>query len=171
MTRVVTLDLDDAEGVDRLWREYAQLRSLREVDPELRALLENLLQSMPADLAAEISQALDSASPSVVLAEYEDAFFEAKFGGNAITIQLAAFAHLRRQLPPFDHHAATLARIKAEPLELGLIVAEMMNYTVDLKLIVTAGLHLASEAGVEQDVAEKVISDAIRREKARVGNR
>lgn len=162
MNRTVTINLDDAGDVERLWNEYSRVRQHREADPELLANLERLLPKMPPELAAEIKEALTTTTPTVVLAEYSDAFFAAKFG-TPNPPALGAFERLRDVLVPVDHYAEMVARIKAEPSELGAHVREMLLHTSDLALVIKAALKAAADAGIDQDAAEKITYEAIRK--------
>lgn len=76
MTRTVTVDLDNAGDIDRVWRELARRHRLRTIAPTLRALIETCLSDagimgrLDAARIAEIRGALDELHPSAVLEAY-----------------------------------------------------------------------------------------------------
>jgi hypothetical protein len=68
--RLVTVDADSVEGLEALWAELRHRRAIRDADPPLRAAVERRCESLSADVAAPILQALDELHPAVVLESY-----------------------------------------------------------------------------------------------------
>ncbi len=52
--RRVTVDLDDAAGLERLWAELARHRAIRDADPKLRAAILRRCDRLSADVAAPV---------------------------------------------------------------------------------------------------------------------
>jgi hypothetical protein len=67
MSRVVTLDLDDANDVARAWAEVERVLTIRNAEPETRQNIERLLPLVDDEARAEIERVLDDVPPIVIL--------------------------------------------------------------------------------------------------------
>jgi hypothetical protein len=65
--RLVTVDLDDAAGLERLWSELRRHRAIRAADPPLRRAILRRAERLTGEAAKPILDALDELHPAVVL--------------------------------------------------------------------------------------------------------
>ncbi|MHB1782391.1 MAG: hypothetical protein ACYCTE_06810 [Acidimicrobiales bacterium] len=64
----MVVDLDDADGLVRLWSEIDRVARHRRIDPKLRESVIRAALQLDADAAAQIVAELDQATPPAVLA-------------------------------------------------------------------------------------------------------
>lgn len=70
VVRLVTVDVDDAEGLERLWAELRRHRAIRQIDPPLRQAILVRAARLPGRLAQIVLDALDEFHPAIVLEEH-----------------------------------------------------------------------------------------------------
>ena len=68
--RLITVDVDDAAGLEAIWAELKRHRAIREADPPLRAAILRRCERLPGGVASPILRDLDEAHPDVVLEAY-----------------------------------------------------------------------------------------------------
>jgi hypothetical protein len=148
MTRLV--DLDDIAGLERAWSEVERLRAVRTLDPELRADIMRHVDRLDPDVAAPILDALDRLPPAVVL----EAYFET-IVPNRPTI--GAFPRLSTADAPDPGRW-----IREDPQRLAAVIQEMARFTDDRRAIAQAALDLADGVGIEEELADRIVSEALR---------
>ena len=144
MTRRVTVDLDSAEDLDRLWQELARRRAPCEASPRVYDALLAALRKLPPELASAIKADLDvGAHPvSVVVGHFGD------------KPSLGAFP--QPELPPAD----PVAWFGASRL-LEQSVKEMRVFTRDRRRVVEAAIELADQLGITPSDADAIIARVV----------
>jgi hypothetical protein len=150
------VSLDDIAGLESVWHELQRAHAIQTADPELRRNIERAVTialndgRLTEDQATEISVELETTVPPVVLE-----------------------AHWRELIPnrpapgAFPRHEAGAAPdlgewYRADPTRLCGLVAEMGRFSSDLKLIAASTLDAADKLGIPEDVADRIVSDALR---------
>ena len=149
------VDFDNADDVARVWAEMQLRHAAREAAPELHAAIARKVDEALAEgrlseaRAAEIRADLDRAHPRAVLLGFYRELVPDRPA-------LGAFPRAHREPVDLD------AWYREDPLRLAAIVVEMRRFTSDLPRIVEAVLDIADRAGVPADVADSVVTDALR---------
>lgn len=158
MPRIV--DLDDVHGLEQALDELARRRALGDADPPLRAALLrgcNRLDDRDARLASTIREELDAMHPHAVCAGRWRDLVEDRSS-------LGAFP--RRD----SLDAPTLEEwLQDDPRRLVRVVHEMLRFSHDLPRVTAAALELADRAGLDPELADKVVCAGLRAAVARAG--
>lgn len=159
MSRRVTVDLDDADDVARVWAQFQHVAAVRQADPELRAAVLGavarleLVGRLGSEDAERIRAELDEVTPAIVLAS----------NWRQIVDDRPALGHYLSAFPSRERMKVDLAEFyRQEPTRLSAVVQEMARFGGDTKKIVDAVIVLADRAGIEPVVADGVISESIR---------
>jgi len=144
VTRHVTVDIDSAEDLERLWQEIARQRAPREASPRVYDALLAVLHKLPPELAAAIKADLNAGlHPVVVVA--------ARLADKAA---LGAFPQPELPAPdPITWFGAT--RLLEQS------VREMQAFTRDRRRVVEAAIELADQLGVPQAEADAIIAGIV----------
>jgi hypothetical protein len=147
--------LDDLTGLEAAWHELQRAHAIKTADPELRRNIERAVTialndgRLTEDQATEISAELEATTPPVVLE-----------------------AHWRELIPDrpmlgaFPRHEVGPAPdlgewYRADPNRLRGLVAEAGRFSSDLRLIAASALDAADKFGIPEDVADRIVSDAL----------
>ena len=157
MTRTVTLDLDDAGAVDRIWQEINARDQARRADPKLTEAIERRLADAVAAGrldeagAAEVRAMLDELHPAAVLKAHRQDLVEdrpmpaAGVWGSAIG-------------PPPEIDAW----YREVPARLAGVVRQMARFVDDRQVIAEGAVAHARRLGIAEDTFIPIIRDAIR---------
>jgi hypothetical protein len=138
------VSLDDIAGLESAWHELRRAHEIKTADPELRRD-----GRLTEDQATEISAELETTTPPVVLEAHWRELIP-----NRPT--LGAFP--RHEIGP----APDLGEwYRADPERLRRLVAEMGRFSTDLSKIAAVALDAADKFGIPEDVADRIISDAL----------
>jgi hypothetical protein len=149
------VSLDDIAGLESAWHELRRAHEIKTADPELRRNIERAVTialndgRLTEDQATEISAELETTTPPVVLEAHWRELIP-----NRPT--LGAFP--RHEIGP----APDLGEwYRADPERLRRLVAEMGRFSTDLSKIAAVALDAADKFGIPEDVADRIISDAL----------
>lgn len=144
-----------ADQVLDLWARVERDKATREADPELReAILRCCGALADRERAATIRAELDQAHPAIVL----EANWRVLIGNRpALGSFTGAFPRRDREVIPTANEW-----LKDDPRRLAGVVAEMRRFTSDLPKIVQSALDLADSAGIDEQLADRVICAALR---------
>ncbi len=151
-----------AAALERIAAEQDRRHAARELDPDLwyalRRRCDELEQRNP-HLASEIRRLLDEISPKVVAAEY----------WRELVPDRPALGHYLRAFPRRDLLTAPSADdwLRADPRRLAGVVVEMRRFSNDLPGIVRAVLALADGAGIDAELADRIVCAALREAEVR----
>lgn len=151
----IDLDSLNADQVLELWSRVEKAKATRDADPELRtAILKRCGQLNDRDLGATIRKELDEASPAVVL---EAHFAELVPNRPALGAFRGAWPRRARlDTPSADEW------LKEDPRRLAGVVVEMRRFSSDLPKIVQSVLDLADSLSIEADLADRIVTGALR---------
>jgi hypothetical protein len=150
----VVIDLDDADSIARAWSEIERVLAVRATDPELRVALASATDRALAAgrideaTADRIRAELDEATPAVVLEAHSDELIEDRPLGEVSPPPTRPVILVADELR---------ARLRENPGNLRHVVAFARGITTDTRHLVELSLAVSDAAGIDRDVAEKII--------------
>lgn len=137
-----------------LWSKVEKAKATREADPELRAAILRRAEALDPSFAAQMRDQLDEAHPAVVLeAHFRDLIADMPALGSFA----GAFPRRDRVVIP-----TPTEWLADDPRRLAGVVAEMGRFTEDRAKIVAGALALADTAGIDAELADRVVCAALR---------
>ncbi|HUY07492.1 MAG TPA: hypothetical protein VMU99_09565 [Acidimicrobiales bacterium] len=154
------VDLDDAVGLQRAIDELQRVHDLRNADPELWADIQRVINEgvssgrISDENATRLSRELDEVAPATML--------EANF--KTLIPNRKTIGSYRGALPRCSRGASIpFDWLAADPRRLAGVITEMFTHTSDVRGVVGAVLKLSADCGIENDIADVIISAEVRR--------
>jgi hypothetical protein len=150
----IEINLDNADDVARAWSEVERVLAVRATDPELRVALASATdRALAAErideaTADRIRDEMDEMSPAAVLEAHASELIEDRALGEVSSPPTRPVILVADELR---------ARLRQDPGNLRHVVAFARGITTDTRRLVELSLAVSDAAGIDRDVAEKII--------------